>query len=406
MGRRSEVQRAALPYASTRLPQSAFRSCEENDVALDAESLSPIPFPASIHGPKDREDSVSKREVRSFGETAGESIREVTLRNAAGAEAKVITWGAVVRDLQVPKADGKLQRVVLGLNSLEDYLAHSPHFGATAGRYANRIRGGQFHLDGKAYQLKCNQDGKHSLHGGGIGFGKRPWQLLDLQADSVTLGLVSPDGDHGYPGALTATCRYVLTTGNTLRIELSAHTDQPTIVNLCHHSYFNLDGGADILDHTLMVRANVMTPVDADLIPDGSLAPVSGTAFDFRKGRAIRLMDKAGARIWYDHNFVLRRERTKTDVSGLGLAHAATLASSRSGLSMQVWTSEPCIQVYDGFKLNLPVPGLDGSKYGANAGICLEPQHAPDSPNLPHLPSTALRPGDLYRQITEYRFGA
>jgi aldose 1-epimerase len=350
--------------------------------------------------------STPQSEIRSIGECAGETIREVTIRNKAGAFARVLTWGAVIRDLQVPSPDGGMQRVVLGLNNLEDYMAHSPHFGAIAGRYANRIRSGKFHLDGKAYQLPLNQDGKHSLHGGGMGFGKRPWQLLHADANSVTLGLVSPDGDHGYPGNLAVTCRYGLTETNAMRVELSAHTDQATIINLAHHSYFNLDGSADILDHDLMVRANVMTPVDADLIPDGSLAPVSGTGFDFRKARPIRQMDSRGTRIWYDHNFVLRRERTTPDPSGLDLAHAATLASKRSQLSMQVWTSEPCLQVYDGFKLNLPVPGLDGAPYRANAGICLEPQHAPDSPNLPHLPSTVLRPGDLYRQITEYRFSA
>jgi aldose 1-epimerase len=228
--------------------------------------------------------------------------------------------------------------------------------------------------------------------------------LLHADASSCTLGLVSPDGDAHYPGTLNVTCRYTLTEASALRVELSAFTDKPTILNLCHHSYFNLDGGADILDHTLAVRANVMTPVDADLIPDGSLAPVSGTPFDFRKPRPIRLTGPDGQRFWYDHNFVLRRERRENDVSGLEIAHAATLASTKSGLAMEVWTSEPCLQVYDGFKVNTPVPGLEGKAYGANAGICLEPQHAPDSPNLPHLPSTVLRPGELYRQVTEYRF--
>ena len=316
----------------------------------------------------------------------------------------MIGWGAVLRDLVVPKPGGGEQRVVLGLETLEDYRAHSPHFGAIAGRFANRIRDGRFALDGERYQLPLNQDGRHSLHGGGNGFGKRPWALLAHDAASVTLGLVSPDGDHGYPGALSVTCRYTLTSDNAFRVELAAFSDRATILNLCHHSYFNLDGSPDILDHDLTVRANVMTPVDSDLIPDGSLAPVSGTPFDFRTPRPIRFANPDGSRHWYDHNFVLRRERREGDSSGLELAHAATLASRRSGLTMEVWTSEPCLQVYDGFKVNLAVPGLDGARYGASAGICLEPQHAPDSPNLPHLPSTVLRPGELYRQVTEYRF--
>lgn len=350
-------------------------------------------------------------EMRIFGVIDGQPVQDITLRNKAGAHAKVLSWGAVLRDLVVPKAGGGFQRVVLGLNSLEDYLAHSPHFGAIAGRYANRIAHGKFSIDGVQYQLPLNQadaltnQPKHSLHGGGQGFGKKPWVLLHADASSCTLALVSPDGEAGYPGTLNVTCRYSLTEANALRVELLAFTDRPTILNLCHHSYFNLDGGADILDHSLAVRANVMTPVDADLIPDGSLAPVSGTPFDFRKPRPIRLAGQDGNRVWYDHNFVLRRERRDADVSGLEIAHAATLASAKSGVSMEVWTSEPCLQVYDGFKVNVPVAGLEGAHYGANAGICLEPQHAPDSPNLPHLPSTVLRPGALYRQVTEYRFG-
>ena len=343
--------------------------------------------------------------TRIFGEASGRTIEEITLRNAAGAEAKIITWGAVLRDLVIPLADGAMQRVVLGLESLEDYLNHSPHFGAIAGRYANRIGGGRFMLDGKAYQLPLNQENRHSIHGGGQGFGKKPWTLLHHDAASVTLGLVSPDGEAGYPGTLQVTCRYALTDANALRIELAAFTDAPTILNLAHHSYFNLDGAPDILDHELMVRANVMTPVDADMIPDGSMMPVSGTPFDFRRPRAIRLVGEDGARFWYDHNFVLRRERREPGAGGTELAHAATLGSAASCLQMEVWTTEPCLQVYDGFKLNLPVSGLDGAHYGANAGIALEPQHAPDSPNLPHIPSTVLRPGELYRQVTEYRFG-
>jgi aldose 1-epimerase len=334
----------------------------------------------------------------------GAPVREVTLRTAAGASATIMEWGAVVRDLVAPSASGP-QRVVLGFDTLDAYLKHSPHFGAIAGRYANRIEGGRFMLDGVAHQLPLNQEGRHSLHGGGNGFGKRPWTILHHDAASVTLALVSPDGDHGYPGDLTVTCRYALLEPAELLIQLTATTSQATVLNLCHHSYFNLDGSPDVLDHALEVRANLITPVDADLIPTGAIASVQDTPFDFRKARPIRLHGPDGARVWYDHNWVLRRDRrAPARMVGLEVAHAATLRSPRNGLAMEVWTTEPCLQVYDGFKMNTPVPGLTGQPYGASAGLCLEPQHAPDSPNLPHFPSTVLRPGEVYRQETAYRF--
>ncbi len=334
----------------------------------------------------------------------GTPVREVTLRSAAGASATVMEWGAVVRDMSV-KVAGKDQRVVLGFTELDHYLKHSPHFGAIAGRFANRIAGGRFMLDGALYQLPLNQDGRHSLHGGGNGFGKRPWTIAHHDAMSVTLVLVSPDGDHGYPGAMTVTCRYTLAEPATLRVDLTATTDAPTVINLCHHSYFNLDGAPDVLDHELEVRANLITPVDADLIPTGEIASVAGTPFDFRKARPIRHPGADGARHWYDHNFILRRDRREIQADAPELAHAATLRAPSNGLAMQVWTSEPACQVYDGSKMGTPVPGLEGKPYGAAAGICLEPQHVPDSPNLPHFPTTLLRPGAVYRQRTEYRFG-
>ena len=341
---------------------------------------------------------------RLFGTLGERPVREVVI-SSGQARASIIEYGAVVRDLEVQLADGTWQRVVLGLETLADYVAHSPHFGAIPGRYANRIAGGRFVLDGAVHHLPLNQAGKHSLHGGGEGFGKRCWTILSHDESSVTLGLVSPAGEAGYPGALTATCRYMLA-GAALRIELMAITDAPTVVNLCNHSYFNLDGSADILDHQLSVRANLMTPVDADLIPDGSLAPVSGTPFDFRVARPIGQAAADGARFWYDHNFVLRRDRREVDRSGLDLAQAAVLSSPKSGLSMETWTTAPCMQLYDSAKMNVPVPGLGGAAYGPCAGLCLETQAAPDSPNLPHLPSTVLRPGEVYRHITEYRFSA
>lgn len=345
--------------------------------------------------------------IRSFGRIGDREIREIALRSSDGAiEGAVIELGAVLRDLKVRRADGGLQRVVLGLNSAEDYRDHSPHMGAIAGRYGNRIGGGTFMLDGVRYQLPRNENGKTTLHGGGAtGFGKTPWTLLDSDVSSVTLGLHSRAGDNGFPGAMTVSCRYALMPPQTLKIELWAVTDAPTVINLCHHSYFNLDGGADILDHQLMVRANLFAPVDAELIPNGTLAPVAGTHLDFRRSRAIRDTGESTRRP-IDNTFILRRDHTEMTVgSNMQLAHAASLASARTGITMQCWTTEPALQVYDGFKVNVAVPGLDGARYGACAGIALEPQHVPDSPNLPHFPTTVLRPNEVYRQITEFRFG-
>lgn len=344
---------------------------------------------------------------RVFGEVDGAPVHEVILRSETGAEAKVIAWGAVVRDLVVPVGRDGTQRVVLGLNTLEDYIQHSPYLGAIAGRFANRIAGGRFQLGGRARQLSLNQDGKHSLHGGVRGFSKRPWQLAAVDASSVALTLLSPDGDEGYPGNLMVSCIYRLV-GSTLRVELSATADTETPINLCHHSYFNLDGSPSILDHTLQLAADFYTPTDPDLIPTGEVRAVAGTPYDFREPRPVRLADEAAGRPFrYDTNFVLRRDRLAlSGIDGRPLAPAATFASERSGVAMEVWTTEPGVQVYDGWMTDVPVPGLDGVLYGANAGLCAEPQRFPDSPNRPHFPNAILRPGEVYRQVTEYRFTA
>lgn len=346
--------------------------------------------------------------VRNFGQAHGREIREVMLRSAdGGMEGSVIELGTAVRDLQVRRADGGMQRVVLGLNSAADYAAHSPHMGAIAGRFGNRIAGGRFVLDGVRYQLALNENGRTALHGGGAtGFGKTAWTLLHADGVSATMALHSPDGDNGYPGAMTVTCRITLAPPQILRIELWTISDKPTIVNLCHHSYFNLDGHDDILDHALTIAADVYAPVDADLIPSGALAPVADTPLDFRSERCLRAPSLVPARVGIDNTFILHRQEVSAlGASGLRLAHAATLSSHQSGLAMACWTTEPALQVYDGSKLAVPVAGLGGRRYGACAGIALEPQHVPDSPNLPHFPSTVLRPGEVYRQVSEYRFG-
>ncbi|MBS7698490.1 MULTISPECIES: aldose epimerase family protein [unclassified Chelatococcus] len=343
--------------------------------------------------------------VRQFGEIEGTPVWEITIRSSAGAEAKILSWGAVVRDMTVPLQTGARQRVVLGLNTIDDYLAHSPHMGAIAGRCANRISNGRFKIGDATYELERNFRDKHTLHSG-KSFGKSLWQLAHRDRSSVTLTYVSPNGDSGFPGTVTTTCTYRLLEPATLRVELTATTDAPTPVNLAHHSYFNLDGSPSILDHRLTVSADFYTPTDAELIPTGEIRTVGGTPYDFRSNRSVRFPDaETGAPYAYDANFVLRRDRI--EAAGwldLWLAHAAKFSSPITKLALDVWTTEPGVQVYDGRKLDVPVPGLDGATYKASAGLCLEPQHFPDSPNRPHFPSIILHPEDVYRQISEYRF--
>ena len=334
-------------------------------------------------------------DVKTFGEVDGIAIKEIVLRSDTGATAHVITWGAVLRDLVVPASTGA-QRVVLGLNSLEDYRRYSPHFGATPGRFANRIAHGRFSLDGHTYQLPLNEKGKTTLHGGPHGFGKRPWSIESVKTDRVTMVLDSPDGDAGFPGALRAVCTYALT-GSTLVVDLAATCDAPTVVNLAHHSYFNLDGGPDVLDHEVMIASLVRTPTDADNIPTGEIFAVAGTPFDFQTLRPIR--NASGTA--YDHNFIIGPLPAAPDA----LVHAATLRSPKNRLAMEVHTNQPAVQFYDAAKLNCPVPGLGGAHYGPHGGACFEAQTYPDSPNHRHFPSSVLRPGETYHQRTEYRFG-
>jgi len=225
--------------------------------------------------------------ARVFGTIGGAPAYEVVIASKAGASAKILTWGAVIRDLVVPTAGGP-RSVTLGLDSLEDYVAHSPHFGAVAGRFANRIANGRFVLDGIEYVLAGKPGQKHTLHGGPKAFGERIWKLGAHDGSSVSMTLESPDGEAGFPGALTATCVYRMLELATLRVELSAVTDKPTVVNLTQHAYFNLDGSKDILDHEVTLFADFYTPADTDLIPTGEILSVAGTPYDFRAARPVR----------------------------------------------------------------------------------------------------------------------
>ena len=336
---------------------------------------------------------MSSARTAPFGSTGGVDVTEVTIRSKAGAEAKILTWGAVVRDLTVPTASGP-QRVVLGLTSLGDYEAYSPHFGAVPGRFANRIANGRFTLDGVTYDLPRNEHGVTCLHGGTHGFGTIPWRLAGHSETSVTLALRSPDGDQGFPGTCEATCVYTMLEPATLRFDLSATTDKPTVVNLTNHCYFNLDGSTDVRDHEVTIHADAMTPTDAALIPTGAIESVDGTPFDFRAPRTIRA---AGGQL-YDLNYVLSGRRGAD-----GLVHAATVRGT-TGVTLSVHTDQPGLQFYDAAKLDCPVPGLDGVRYGPHAGFCMETQLFPDAPNQPTFPSSVLRPGERYAHASEFRF--
>jgi aldose 1-epimerase len=308
--------------------------------------------------------------------------------------AVVLTIGAVIRDVRLAGVDHPL---VLGFDTAEDYALRSPHFGAIAGRSANRIARGRFAIDGHPYQLSLNDNGRHHLHGGFVGFGMRNWTLVAHDATGVTLAIVSPDSEEGYPGRVQATVRYSVEAGNVLRMNATATTDAPTLVNLAQHSYFNLDDSPDILDHRIQILADAYTPTDADLIPTGEIVSVAGSNFDFRAPRPIRQM-RGNDRVQFDKNYVVSRQRSVVP------REHARLTSPKSGISLSVASTEPGVQFYDGMSMNITAPGLGGRRYLVNGGVCLEQQVFPDAPNHPGFPSSILRPGETYSQVTTFTF--
>lgn len=330
---------------------------------------------------------------QSFGrDQDGATVTRVALRRGA-LRAWVLTWGATVQQLRL---DGHDRPLTLGFDRMEDYLAHSLFYGAIVGRHANRIARGRFTLDGQRYEVDANEASGHSLHGGGAGVWRRNWMLADVGPDHVRLTLEDPDGAMGFPGNLSIACTYRLLPPATLAVELSATTDAPTLCNLAHHSWFNLDdgGAGDARSHRISISAGAYLPVDATLIPTGVVQPVDDTRFDLRLARPI-----AGhpGQAGYDHNFCLAATRG-------ALAQAAWVQGGRSGVEMAVWTTEPGIQFFDGDAPPRMAAGLDGIRYGRHAGLCLEPQVWPDSSNRPYFPQAILRPGETYAQRTEYRF--
>ncbi|MBP7054056.1 MAG: galactose mutarotase [Phycisphaerae bacterium] len=345
-------------------------------------------------------------DVTTFGKMPdGQEVKLYTLSNANGATAKITNYGAIVVSLEMPDSKGQMDDIVLGYDNLAGFLKTTPYFGAIVGRYGNRIGGGKFTLDGTTYTLATNDKTNH-LHGGNKGFDKVVWEHKPVwrpDAVGVELTYLSKDGEEGYPGNLKATVTYLLTNRNELRIDYLATTDKATPVNLTHHGYFNLTGGArDILGHGLMLNADRFTPVDAGLIPTGELQPVKGTPMDFTKATPIGerieadfAQLKAGG--GYDHNWVLNRK-------GAGLSLAAKVAERTTGRVMEVWTTEPGIQFYAGNFLDGTITGKGGVVYKHRWGFCLETQHYPDSPNKPSFPSTILKPGEKYQTTTIYRF--
>jgi aldose 1-epimerase len=342
----------------------------------------------------------------TFGKTEdGTSIDLYTLTNKKGMTAKVMTYGAILTELDVPDKSGKTADVVLGFADLKGYLGGHPYFGSNVGRVANRIAKGKFTLDGKEYHLAINNK-PNALHGGLKGFDKVVWKAEPLKSPdeaAVKFIYVSKDGEEGYPGNLTVTVTYTLTNDNQLKIDYTATTDKPTPVNLTNHSYFNLAGAqaGDILGHELMLVADQYTPVDETLIPTGEIKPVKGTPLDFTTPALIgaRIEKLKGDPGGYDHNFVLNGEGKK-------LALAARVREPKSGRMMETWTTEPGVQFYSGNFLDGKKTGKGGVVYKKHWGFCLEAQHFPDSVNHPNFPSMILKPDETYKQTTIYKFSA
>ncbi|MFN0067110.1 MAG: aldose epimerase family protein [Limisphaerales bacterium] len=356
-----------------------------------AGAIHPLPAPAMIEAqtlPQSRD---------------GHPIQFFTLRNAGGMTARLTTYGAMLTELHAPGRDGKTADVVLGFDSIEPYLEGHPFFGNTTGRYANRIAGAQFTLNGATYRLAANNSPNH-IHGGPQGLDKQNWKpTADEAANAVTFAHLSPDGHEGYPGNLHVKVTYTLTDRNELRIDYEATTDKDTVINLTNHSYFNLAGAGngDVLGHVLKLHADAYTVPDDALIPTGEIRSVAGTPLDFRTPQPIgarwdQLPDKLKG---YDHNFVIN------DWSPGKLVPAAELHDPKSGRRMKTYTTEPGVQIYTAIHLG-GVTGKGGKAYGKHGGVCLETQHFPDSPNRPAFPSTVLKPGDTFRSTTVYAFSA
>jgi aldose 1-epimerase len=346
---------------------------------------------------------------KSFGKTpSGESVTLFTMKNASGMEVQIMNYGGIITKILTPDKNGIVEDVVLGFETLDEYIKENPFFGASVGRYGNRIAKGKFTLDGVGYQLPLNNNG-NSLHGGLKGFDKKVWQVISsgetAEGPKIVLKYISTDMEEGFPGNLTVHLSYILTAKNELSIEFSATTDKATVINLCNHSYFNLSGNGkqNVLAHTMQLNAPKLVAVDNLLIPTGELIPVAGTPFDFLTPQLIgsRIDQTDNEQIkrggGYDHCFAFDKPLGKFAV--VAIAHDPV-----SGRTLEASTTEPGVQLYTGNFLDGHLKGKNGAVYGKRSGFCLETQHYPDSPNRPNFPSTVLRPGNRYTTKTNYKF--
>ena len=381
---------AAMDGAPTEMPET---QPADHPAAAPMQDSKPMTQPATMPS--------ASIEKSGFGTTAaGVAVDLYTLTNKHGLVAKITNYGATLTQFLAPDKSGKIADVTLGFDNLKQYETQSPYFGATIGRYGNRIAKGKFELNGKTYTLATN-NGPNHLHGGVKGFDKKVWSATPSDTPdgpSLKLTCQSPDGEEGYPGALDMAVTYTLTDADALRIDYSATTDAPTVFNPTNHTYFNLggEGSGSVLDETLYVNADRYLPVDADMIPTGELKPVKGTPFDFTTPAVI------GSRFdqlenGYDHNFVLNHKPGQ-------IALAARLSDPTTGRVMEVMTDQPGVQVYTGNFLDGKTIGAGGKPYAKNGSLCLETQHFPDSPNHPSFPSTELKPGETFKSTTIYRF--
>ena len=336
----------------------------------------------------------------------GTPVELFTLKNLNGVTAQITNYGGIITTLNVPDKDGNFEDVVLGFYTLEEYIKKSPHFGCLVGRFGNRIAGGKFTLDGVEYQMAIN-NGPNHLHGGVVGFDKKVWtpeMLTEENGSALKLTYLSPDGEENYPGNLNVEAVYRLNDDNELILTFIATTDKKTVLNLTHHSYFNLKGhgNGDILDHEIQFNSAEFVAIDSTSIPLGPLMNVSNTPFNFLQPKPIgqdieaddeQIRNGGG----YDHSFVV-------DGYNEELKLACTVRERTSGRIMEVWTTEPAVQFYTGNFLDGSIKGKDGKVYNKRYGFCLEAQHYPDSPNHPEYPTTVLDPGEVYDQTTIYKF--
>ena len=336
----------------------------------------------------------------------GKETALYALRNAGGAELAITNYGAKTVSLMVPDQAGNMTDVVTGHNSIDEYLtSEEPYFGAICGRYGNRIAKGRFTLDGVTYDKLPINNGPNCLHGGIKGFNAHVWDARQTDTQTIELTYVSADGEEGFPGTLTTTVTYHLTDSNEVVINYRATTDKPTVLNLTNHSYFNLSGAGDpsVNDHRLTINADYYLPTDQTAIPYGPKERVEGTPMDFRQPHEVgeRIDEPFEQLIFgkgYDHTYILNKE-------GDELSFCARCESPKTGIVMEVYTTQPGVQLYTGNWMTGDFAGKNGQRYPARAALCLETQHFPDSPNHPDYPTTALRPGELFQSATVYKFG-